>query len=400
MQNQEDLSPSPTGERLRPQMKVLIDFTQIPLMRTGVGVYADHLVSELALLLEPEDELFVLIQDDERAVRSRLTPKARRIQFKTIHSGFFRNRLALLTYEQIGLPLLLRKLKIDVVHSLHYTFPLLSPASRVVTVHDLTFFLWPQMHTWSRRVIFRPFIRAALRLPEAVVFVSESTRRDADQLCANQKQRRVVTRLGLGPEAFVRPIEQVIAEDLRAMHLKQPYVLFVGTIEPRKNTAGLVKAFDAVAGGFPGLTLVLAGKMGWHGEEFERAIASAQSRTRILRLGYVNESQRQSLLASAAVLAYPSFYEGFGLPVLEAMALGVPVVTSKVSSLPEVTGDAALLVDPASTAEIARAIRALLTDADMAARLAARGVDRARKFRWSDTAAQTYAAYRAMKRAD
>jgi glycosyltransferase involved in cell wall biosynthesis len=373
-------------------MRIVIDFTQIPRTRTGVGVYADHLVSELPTLLAPDDELFVLIQDDESALRIG-APADPRLHFETISSRIFRNRFALLAYEQIGLPTLLRRLRIDVIHSLHYTFPLFSRAARVVTIHDLTFFLWPQMHTRSRTIVFQPFIRAALGIVEAVVFVSDSTRRDAERLRASSGQVRIVTPLGVAEEAFAQPCEALIRMHLEQLRVGKPYLLFVGTIEPRKNLQLLIEAFDSVAHDFPDVSLVLAGKVGWHSETFDRAIKASKFRDRIRQLGYVDDEQKQALLAGSAALVYPSLYEGFGLPVLEAMALGIPVVTSNVSSLPEVGGDAAMLVDPASPAEIAAAVRNILSDAGLAAQLAKAGPERARAFPWSQTAEKTYAAY-------
>jgi glycosyltransferase involved in cell wall biosynthesis len=247
-------------------------------------------------------------------------------------------------------------------------------------------------------MLFRPFTRAALRRVEGVVFVSESTRKDAEALVANAGQVRMVTPHGVAGEGFLRPSEERVKEALMKLDVHAPYLLFVGTVEPRKNLPLLVEAFDSIAEEFADLSLVIAGKMGWHSEGFERALSAARFKDRIRLLGYVTEEQKQILLAGAAVVVYPSLYEGFGLPVLEAMALGVPVVTSNASSLPEVAGDAALLVDPASAAEIAEAIRRVLTDGELAARLVEAGPERARQFRWSGTAEKTYAAYRAVWR--
>jgi glycosyltransferase involved in cell wall biosynthesis len=377
-----------------PAVAILIDFTQIPRVRTGVGVYADHLLSELPSQLAPHDRLYILAQDDETGLAALLPPDPR-IQVLTIPSRIFRNRLALLAYEQIALPLLLFKLKIDVVHSLHYTFPLLSPAARAVTIHDFTFILWPHLHTRGRRLLFRPFIRCALRFAESALFVSNSTRSDAERLSARSTQLRSVTPHGVAGEAFIRPPDAVARPHLDALNLRPPYLLFLGTIEPRKNVPRLIHAFNHIAADFPDLRLVLAGKLGWQAEAFNDALSTSPFRERIQHLGYVSDEQRQTLLSRAEILVYPSLYEGFGLPILEAMALSIPVITSNVSSLPEVAGDTALLVDPSSVPELEDALRSLLTNPALAKKLGDAGQQRARNFTWTQTAATTYDAYRA-----
>lgn len=380
-------------------MKVLVDFTQIPRTRTGVGVYADHLLEELIPLLAPEDRLLVVLQEDETDLPY-LLPQDTRISFLTIPSSVFRNRLALLLYEQIWLPWLSFRQQADIVHSLHYTFPLLATVlhgARVVTVHDLTFFLWPQLHTRARRLIFRPFIRRALRVAEAVVFVSASTARDAELLVPQRNQLRSVTPLGVTDDAFLRPDEATIHLVLRRLQLHTPFLLFIGTIEPRKNVVRLIQAFERLALKFPELNLVLAGKLGWEPEPFQRAFAESAVAKRIRVLGFITEEEKQALLAAASVLVYPSLYEGFGLPVLEAMAMGIPVVTSNVSSLSEVAGEGALLVDPTSVDEIADAVNKLLTDQTFASSLAAAGQTQARTFTWRQTAQNTYITYCALQ---
>jgi glycosyltransferase involved in cell wall biosynthesis len=376
-------------------MRILIDFTQIPLTRTGVGVYADHLVEKLIGQLAADDLLLILLQDDETSL-TKLVPQDTRIEFHTIPASIFRNRLALLLYEQTALPWLAWRKRMQVVHSLHYTFPLLARTARVVTIHDLIFFLWPQFHTRGRLLLFKPFIRMALRLAEGVVFVSKSTAQDAGKLAMQNGQVRRVTPLGVRAEAFVRPLKSTQDEVLGRLKLRQPFLLFVGTIEPRKNVLRLIEAFEKLAEDFPGLRLVLAGKVGWDSEPFHRAIAESSVAARIDCLGFVTDAEKQVLLASAAALVYPSMYEGFGLPVLEAMAIGTPVVTSNVSSLLEVAGEGALLVDPASLEQIAEAIRSLLNDPNLVALQVAKGLEQARTFTWERTAKTTYETYRSV----
>jgi glycosyltransferase involved in cell wall biosynthesis len=369
----------------------LIDFTQIPITRTGVGVYAENLVRELVAAVQPSDHLVLLLQKDELELRA-LTMVKVNVSVLVLPSRLFRNRGALLAFEQFIMPLLLLKHNIDVVHSLHYTHPLVSPCPRVVTIHDLTFFKFPQLHTLGRRLIMPFFIRRAMKHAEALIFVSAATRRDAELLMPGGRNMRKVVPLGVDIEDVAAQPQEVTAS-LREKSISQPFLLFLGTIEPRKNLARLIQAFERIAPDFPEHTLVLAGRLGWDYEPVLQAIEASPVRQRIRHLGYISELDKRALLAGCAALIYPSLYEGFGLPVLEAMAAGAPVVTSNISSLPEVAGTAALLVNPESVEELASAIRRLLGNPELVSQCRARGLERVKIFSWRRAAAETYEVY-------
>jgi glycosyltransferase involved in cell wall biosynthesis len=379
-------------------MRILIDFTPIPIDRTGVGVYAENLIREIALILHPDDLLFVLVQDDEKVI-PQIVQNVANTRIVAIASRLFRNRAALMIYEQCILPWILLTKRIDVIHSLHYMHPIVSPAARVVTVHDLTHSLWPQLHTRSRRLLMPLFAKRAVKFAEAVIFDSASTLSDAERLWSTGNNLRRVVPLGVAPEAFSALPEKAIQETRQRLNIQQPYILFMGTIEPRKNLIRLINAFEEIGNIHQDYLLVIAGKLGWDYESVLKAIASSPLRERICHLGYVPEADKRALIGGCKVLAYPSLYEGFGLPVLEGMAAGVPVVTSNVSSIPEVAGNAAVMVDPNSVDQIASAINQVLTDPSLAARLGAAGYQRAREFSWGRTAHNTYELYHAVFRA-
>jgi glycosyltransferase involved in cell wall biosynthesis len=376
-------------------MKILIDFTQIPVQRAGAGVYAENLVRELPSFLSRDDLLFLLLQDDE-VVLPRMVAEMKNVRLLFIPSRLFRNRLILMFFEQLILPWLLLAHKINVLHSLHYTIPVWAPSARVVTFHDLTMLLWPQMHTWGRRLIMPLYIRLAWRLADVILFVSAATQRDAERLLPPVKDRfNAVVPLGIRFESFNYSSSDDLHNGLDSLQVKRPYVLFIGTIEPRKNLVRVIRAFEDIAPQFPEHTLILAGKLGWDFEPVLEAIASSPLRERLRHLGYISDENKRILLAGCAALVYPSLYEGFGLPVLEAMASGVPLITSNVSSLPEVVGTAGLMVDPESVEQLAEAMMRLLSDPGLAKRLSVLGQERARMFSWENTAAETYKAYRA-----
>ena len=373
-------------------MRILIDCTQIPLVRTGVGLYAEHLLQQISLILQPEDRIYVLVQDDDRDLRD-IVDAHQNVSSLVIPSSLFRNRLALAAYEQCMLPWILLYHRIDLVHSLHYTFPIVCPCARVVTIHDMTHSLCPEMHTFGRRVVMSGFARLAMRYAEGVLFVSDSTRKDAERLFGRGGNFRAVTPLAVDLEVFDSIDPESILETLSRLQLVTPYILFVGTLEPRKNISRLVEAFDSLGPQYSDYHLVIAGKLGWHYETALAAIENSPKKERIHRLGYVPSADKPALIAGCDLLVYPSLYEGFGLPALEGMAAGVPVITSNISSLPEVTGNAAILVDPSSVEEIAAAMKTVLSDHIHRERLRKAGREQARRFSWEATARLTYVAY-------
>ncbi len=373
------------------KMKILLDFTQIPITRTGVGVYAENLVRELSAQLSENDVLVLLLQSDEAIIRD-FARKYRNISVCLLPSKIFRHRVLLMLFEQLLMPLLLWRDKIDIVHSLHYTHPLFSPCPRVVTIHDLTFILFPELHTRGRRLIMPFFIRHAMKHAEALIFVSDATRRDAESLMPGGQGMHAVVPLGVELKDFiVMPTET--PDVLAKLSIHNPFLLFLGTIEPRKNIERLINAFENIANDYPELHLVVAGKLGWNFAGILEKATSSKFKHRIHMLGFISDYEKKYLLSACSVLVYPSLYEGFGLPVLEGMAAGAPVVTSNVSSLPEVAGNAALQINPFSVENMTEAIEQILREPKEALRLNALGKQRAAEFDWKKTAIRTYNLY-------
>ena len=258
----------------------------------------------------------------------------------------------------------------------------------VVTVHDLAFEHFPGLFPRPWRLMYKLGLRAAVARADAILTPSRNTAEDLVSWTRVDPRK-----LHVVPLAASLPREHLdISDVLARLKLRPPYVLFVGTIEPRKNLVRLVRAYRRVAAtGLPH-SLVLAGPLGWHPEALMREL-SLQGPGEIALTGSLASADLDALYRGADAFVYPSVYEGFGLPVVEAMARGIPTVTSNTSSVPEVTGDAALLVDPRSVREIAKALETICTDSELADRLAVRGRERAERFSWAETAKQTLEVY-------
>jgi glycosyltransferase involved in cell wall biosynthesis len=278
---------------------------------------------------------------------------------------------------------------LDVLHAPSCAgVPPAGPRQRlVVTVHDLAFKLYPKLFPPAWRTLFRLGLRRAVRQADAIITVSRNTAEDLVQETRVDPGRVHVIPLA----SWLPPSEEPIEPVLDRLKITPPYMLFVGTLEPRKNLVRLVRAYRRAAGtGLPH-SLVLAGPMGWGGQPLLRELELAGP-GQVILTGQANLSELDALYRGAGAFAYPSVYEGFGLPVLEAMSRGVPTVTSNASSLPEVAGDAAILVDPHSVREIADALVAV-TDEARARDLRVAGLARADRFSWAETARLTLQVY-------
>lgn len=370
-------------------MRVLIDCTGISKVKAGVGVYAINLVKEL-IAIKQDLQLWLLVQDDDQEF------DFHEDGVKTIRvpARIFRRVSLRLLLQQIYLPWLALRHRIEVIHSLHYSFPLLPLRARnVVTIHDLTSFLCPELLIPNKMRYYRLFIKASHRGADELIFVSYSTRHDYCQAFPRALDSCHVVMLGKSPEFRSDLATEKVAEVLHRYALKEPYILFIGMIEPRKNLNRLVDAFSALASAYPDHSLVIAGKKGWMYEDLFALIRDKGLDKKVLFPGYISEEDKPYLIRGAEVFVYPSLYEGFGIPVLEALACGTPTITSNVSSMPEVAGDAALLVDPTNTEELTLALSRLLADKALRDDLIVKSIAQAEKFSWKKTAAETYTVY-------
>jgi glycosyltransferase involved in cell wall biosynthesis len=309
-----------------------------------------------------------------------------------------RKRLQWVLGEQALLPVLARRAGVDLVHSLASTAPLWGPFRRVVTVHDLIYARFPEAHAGVRDKAMRVLVPSAARRAHRVIADSQSTRDDLVELVGLSAERIDVVPLGLGAIRRSEPASQ--AQLRERLHLgERPVVLSLSAKRPHKNLLALIGALARIAPGERPV-FVLAGYPTEHEAQLRERARTLGVEDDVRFPGWLSEAEVEGLWAIAAAFVFPSLYEGFGLPVLEAMARGVPVACSNASSLPEVAGDAALLFDPREESAIADSVTRLLTDRALGERLTAAGRVRVRQFTWERTARATIDSYRcALERA-
>lgn len=293
-------------------------------------------------------------------------------------------------WEQGVQPWALHRRGVDLAHGPVFVGPLAARCPFVVTIHDLSFLRFPHLFRPLNRLYLTVFARASVRRARRVIAVSADAADETTRLLGVDRGKVDVVYHGVDPEFRPRPQSEV--EAFRARRGLPPrFILSVGTLEPRKNLLRLVEAFALLRE--PGLKLVLVGGRGWHEAALFARVQELHLNDDVIFPGYVPGDELPLWYSAATAVAYPSLYEGFGMPVLEALAAGAAVLTSERSGLPEAAGEGALLVDPCDVQAIADGLRRLLQDHQLRAGLRERGLAHAVRFTWSKTAAATVAVY-------
>ncbi|HJP90529.1 MAG TPA: glycosyltransferase family 1 protein [Pyrinomonadaceae bacterium] len=349
-------------------MKVALDGMPLASPLTGVGHYTSELAKSLALV-SPNDQFELL------------SPRP----------GLLNRR-----WWSVGLPLHLARSSFDLFHGTNYEVPLWSRRPSVVTIHDLSLLLHPEAH--EPRLVRRARWRLPLMTKAAskIITPSASVKKEICETLRVDADKVVVT-----PEAprsvFAR--REDASDTRKRLGVQEDFVLFVGTIEPRKNLHRLLDAFEQLLGTSSlSPQLVIAGGQGWLMDDFTATIKQKRLEDRVCLTGYLHDDDLCALYSSCRVFVYPSLYEGFGLPPLEAMACGAPVIVSRIPSITETVGTAARLVDPLDTSDLSRAMAELLSDEKMRKHLAEAGAEHVKKFTWEQTALKTLEVYRQVHR--
>ena len=369
-------------------MRIGIDATALPPRPVGAGNYIINLIRSLEAQAR-NDEIVVFAESHGRDLIG--VPPRQGFEWVTVPEMHPAVRLI---WEQTIFPGLVRSAKVELLHSLHYTRPVRLGCASVVTLLDMTFFLYPQLHTRAKRLYFPRIIRMSARRADAFAAISESTRKDAIRLLKIPPEKILTTPLGVDRSFHLIEDERLLEEVRHRYDLPEKFVLYVGLIEPRKNLPLLIRAYRRLTAQETPYDLVLAGRLGWNYNEVLQSIERFGLRNRVRMPGYIPQGDLPLVYNLASLFIYPTTYEGFGLPVLEAMACGVPIITTRVSSLPEIVGKAGELLPENDEAALLKAMLRLLIDSELREKRKIAGFEQAAKFIWERTARLTLQLYR------
>lgn len=371
-------------------MKIAIDATIIRKENTGTGFYIINLINGLAKIKDGND--YYIFMNNE------LSKEFFNFENNNFHiiNKNFKNRIFRVIWQFFLFPFELKKLKVRVLHSPNYITPLFKLGFKViVTIHDLTFYLFPEKFTVTKRLLFKYMLPLFIKISDKIIAVSNNTKKDILKFF-KISERKVIVTFESYPEYYTYNNDSNDQNILTKYGIGSKYLLFVGMIEPRKNILSILKSFKEIDSDLE-LDLVIAGKKGWYYKEIElylEKLLRIGIKNKIIFTGYVSEPELKYLYQNAFIFIYPSIYEGFGIPPLQAMACKVPVITSNLSSLPEVVGDAAIMVNPYDINKISEAIRTLYNDLDKRSELVNKGVIQAKKFSLENFAKNTIDVYK------
>ena len=369
-------------------MRVAIDARK--LHDFGIGTYTRNLLRYLARI-DRDTEYVLLCREPDLDIAALLGPNFRTVLEPSANYSI---------REQIHVPWLLGREQPDVFHAPHYVLPPLTRCRSVVTIHDCTHLRFPQyLPSRAAYVYARAQMWSAARRSSLILTVSEASKRDIVRFFGVAPEKIVVVHNAIDERYRTTPADEEVARVRERYQLDHGFVLYAGTIKPHKNLVRLIEAFAELRKcGFDSLKLLIIGDEISKLPALRRAVHTHKLHKHARFLGFVPDETLAVLYRLAAVFVFPSLYEGFGLPPLEAMASGTPVVTSNVSSLPEVAGDAAVLVDPYDVGAIVDGIRRVLTDPVFANELRAKGIERAREFSWTRSITRTRELYQEVAR--
>ena len=349
----------------------------------GIHRFIYHLLSELP---EAAPQFrYVAYVNDARIASPAPSMQLRHARWRT------GNPVARIAWEQTALPLAAAHDRLDLLHALAFARPVLARCPVVLTIYDMSFVRMPERFPAFQRRYLQLMTRYSARHADAITVISESTKNDVVELYGIAPERITVVYCGVDPQ--FQPLAAATVAEFRAgKGLPPRFMLYLGTLEPRKNVAQVVRAFAQLpAANRP--RLVIAGAQGWGYADVYAAAKQSGAGGDIIFAGYVPQEELPLWYNAAELFVYPSHYEGFGMPVAEAMACGTPAITSNVSSLPEVAGDAALTVAPTDTPALRDAMEQALTDGPLRARMKERGLVQAARFTWPQVARQTARVY-------
>lgn len=360
-------------------MNIGIDISVLNINQAGSAIYAGNLINALMEIIA-EDELFFFSVNHQRDMS---LPKSLRARAETIYRDSI--------WSHFILPQKALRTKVDVLHIPVSVIPVFPPCPTVLTILDTTILKTPQLFTFWHRNYSRVFLPISAKKAKIILTISENSKRDIVKQFKISPEKVLVTYLAASEDFKTVSVQEV--ERVKKSYNLTTFILTVGTLEPRKNIPRLLRAYAyLLKTGFQH-TLVHVGPRGWLFDEIYAEVKRLRLKEKVRFLGRIPTSDLISLYNAASLLIYPSLYEGFGLPVLESMACGCPIITSNISSLPEVVGDAGIMVDPNDVSQIVHAIACMCEDKEKALWFKKKGLERAKQFSWKRCAKETLDAY-------
>ncbi len=365
-------------------MKLALDLTALCRRHTGMEYYALNLCRAL-LATDGRDEFHLFFR---REIHPELRPFADRA---VLHLSPFDHQVAA---EQAWIPYMERKLNADLIHFPAFPPGLLSKTPKVATIFDSTLWKETERLSWKAKAYFAPLAGRALKNSKKILTISQNAKTEIAAAAKVPEEKIAVSYLAPDP-VFEKPVTEENKRTVRAKYaLPERFILSVATLEPRKNLSGLLNSFARLLKKEPEARLVLAGRLAWGKDPVLKRISALKLEKHALLLGYIPKEDLPAVYALADFLAFPSFYEGFGLPVLEAQAVGTPVLCSNTSSFPEVAGNSTFFVDPYAEESVADGVKKLWTSSALKKDLIQKGSENLTRFSWRQTAEATRFAYK------
>jgi glycosyltransferase involved in cell wall biosynthesis len=375
-------------------VKVVLDVSPAVYRRAGIGRFSQELTKALAT--EAPGNRYVAFYNQPRGAVPSFDHGLATLPRRTVPWGDKRWRMQVLLAHYLCSRQDALIDEADIFHATDHLLPYLRDTASVFSLHDLTF-LTTETHTTLNKLFLQLSMSRFLERADAIIVPSEATRADALRYFGTCTEKLHVIPYGVDSR-FLQVRPEAAEQARREYQLPGAFILSVGTIEPRKNLSRLLNAYLHLRAQGITVPLVLVGRKGWRSREFLKQLEAAQVGQAVRLLGFVDDQDLPALYAAATVFVYPSLYEGFGFPVLEAMAAGTPVVSSNAASLPEIVGQAGLLVSPYDVDGLSQAIKSVLSQPDLRATLQEAGQQQARWFTWSRSARATLEVYRAVAR--
>ncbi len=360
----------------------------------GVGHYTYFLVKNI-LKTDKKNEYFLYF--DYKMSNKTKEFEQKNVQIKSFPFSQYKRYMPF-TYSHMLISAVLMKDRLDVFHAPAYACPLTYPGKIVLTVHDLAIYRHPSWFPSGQSFSTKILVPKSIKKAEKIIAVSNATKRDIVKLFKAPTNKVSVIYEGVVPQKGVSKAKSVPKAVIQKKYkIGDKYLFFIGTIEPRKNLEALIKAYNSLLvknyKKFKDYDLVIAGKKGWKYEKIFKTIKEQKFNYKIRFLNYISQEHKVTLMKNATCFVFPTLYEGFGLPIAEAMSMGIPVITSKVSSIPEVSGNAALLVDPKKTTDIEKALAKVLSNKKLREKMSKAGIVQAKKFTWAKVAKETIKVY-------